>query len=127
MASLAEIDRLQKAIKEMQDRMYHVRAGMEAIEREIDYLSTQEIQLNHNVRYLKKDKVVALASEYGKIKAEIAKIKNRLSFIRIDRENHRTAYTHIDNEIRRLKEELVILVRGPENNVIYGPFRRFDG
>lgn len=127
MASLAEIDRLQSAIKEMQGRLDHIRAGMDSIEREIDFLSTQEIQLSTNVSYLKKDKIVALASEYGKIKAEIHKIKNRLAFVRIDRENHRTAFVQVEAEIRKLKEELVAAIRGPINNVIHVPFRRFDG
>jgi chromosome segregation ATPase len=122
-AALSEIDMMQKEIRDMQARLERVRLGLDSIEQEIDVLSTKSYQLERSVKYMKKDKVVALASEYAKVKVELDSIRERLSAMREEREMHRNAYARIDHEVRRLKNILFYTMRDHENNVLYGRFR----
>jgi chromosome segregation ATPase len=124
MANLVDIGKFQKSITDLEASLEKIKTGMESIEKEIDVLSTKEAQLIRKIKYMKKEDTVALASEFGNVKLELARVKNRLSIVRVDRENFRTAHVKAEADLEKAKDGLVDAIRAPKDNVVYGPFRR---
>jgi len=127
MSNLADIEKIQTTLRLMEERLAAVRGGLHNVERDIDILSTHAAQLNRNVHYLKRKKVIALASEYKKVKEELTTVNTRLAALRSDRENFRTVYARAEVEMFKLKEELDILIHDPGAKVIEADFRRLRG
>jgi chromosome segregation ATPase len=127
MASLADIERLQKAIKIAEDRLAVVKAALDGVEKDIDMVSTNVIQLKRNIHYLKKKNTVALASEYKKVKQELEDAQDKLMLYRLNREDYRTVYSGIEIDVLKLKEELTARLNDPGAQVIEGSFKRING
>lgn len=127
MGNLADIEKLQSSLKKVEDRLDKIRSGLFGVEKDIDLLSTKASQLERNIQYLKKNKIIALASEYKKVRHELNSVKQRLEVLRQDRENFRTVYVHVELEIIKLKEELKQLYNKPDAVVIEANFRRQNG
>jgi chromosome segregation ATPase len=127
MDNLLEIGRLEEAVKLAEERLLTVNTGLLNIETNIDLLSTRAGQLSRNIQYLKKKNIIALASEYKKVKEEFDIANARLELMREERENFRTVYSHVELEMLVLKEQLVNLIENPGGTVISADFRRSNG
>lgn len=123
-----ELELADRAIKDAEIRLRTIRLHLEALEKEIDALSTLETQLEENFKYLKKNKVIALASEFKRTKEELHKVKSLLIMRRNDRDAHRKACKGADDFLISCKERYDRLIKQGENNVIQGTFgRKSDG
>jgi chromosome segregation ATPase len=124
----AELEIADRAIKDAEIRLRTIKLHLEALEKEIDALSTLEAQLEENFKYLKKNKVITLASEFKGTKEELQKVKSFLIMRRNDRDAHRKAYKVADDHLGFCKEKYSQLIKQGENNVIQGTFgRKSDG
>jgi chromosome segregation ATPase len=127
MSQLDEIERLQRSLILSEERIGHVSSSLFGVERDMDFLMIHALGLTKNIRYLKKHKVITLASEYKSIKEELDLVNRRLEILKGDRENFRTVYAHIEVDMIRLKEELDVLINDPGATVIEADFRRSRG
>jgi seryl-tRNA synthetase len=117
-----EILRLEQLIKDAELRSGTFKIQIETIQKELDSLYTVEKQLEDNIKYLKRTKIVALASEYKKAKNDLKKTKLRLGFLKSDRTNNDKAYKDTINTLEKIKESYIKLTKENENNVLCGKF-----
>lgn len=122
-----ELEKADRAIKDAEQRLRAVKNSLEAIEKEVDILSTLETQLEANVKFLKKKNIIALAAEYKKAREDLIKTKTRLGLIKTDREKIRNIYHEIELAIFKAKQSYDESIKESENNVIRGKFGRQDG
>ena len=118
MSYLQELDRLERTIKEAEIRLKQIKSSMDVMEKEIDQLTSLEAQLEQNLNFLKKKHVIALAAEFRKAKISLTNTKNRLAFLRIDRENVRRAHADTEMFIFKCQESYVTTMNSSANNVI---------
>jgi len=118
---LALIDR---AIKDTEIRLKTIQIHLEALEKEINYFSILEKQLEENFKYLKQDKIIALASEFKKTKEELQRVRSFLAIRRKDLEAHRKAFKAANNHLDLCKKRYEQLIKYETNNVIQGIFGR---
>jgi hypothetical protein len=120
MSKQDEIKRLDRDLRDAEIRKSTYFTNINALNKEIDILTTKEITLLDNLRCLKKRRVIAIASEYHKIKNELLAVKGRT----VDHINSREQYSKLINDldgfIVMTKKDLERLQH--VNNVI--PFRR---
>jgi hypothetical protein len=124
---LTELKCVEQDLAAAEIRFNTIKISLDGIEREIDILTTLEIQLEQNLLYLRKKKIIALALEFRKAKEDLNKTKDRLKFLRIGREEHRRAYRDADINVKILRVRYAKLLRVPEENVVHGKFGRKDG
>lgn len=127
MSKVEDISKADRAIKDLEVRINTIKTSLDVVEREIDVLSTAEVQLEENVNYLKRKHVIALAVEYKKSKVGLTDIRNRLILLKNDRENVRRAYAESEAALHNAKKYYDKLLKGNENNVLRGNFGRKDG
>lgn len=127
MSKKDELEKADRAIKDAEQRLRAVKNSLEAIEKEVDILSTLETQLEANVKFLKKKNIIALAAEYKKAREDLIKTKTRLGLIKTDREKIRNIYHEIELAIFKAKQSYDENIKESENNVIRGKFGRQDG
>lgn len=96
-----------------------MRMTVDSVEKEIDFLTTLQVQLKENIEYLKKTNVIALAREYKKAKSDFAKTKERIKILKKDREIYREAYSKLINKSKELK---IVAT-----NVVKADFRKKNG
>jgi chromosome segregation ATPase len=123
-----ELEIADRAIKDAEIRLRTIKLHLEALEKEIDALSALEAQLEENFKYLKKNKVIALASEFKRTKEELRKVKSFLVMRRNDGDAHRKACKAAVDYLGFCKEKYDQLIKRGENNVVQGTFgRKSDG
>lgn len=128
MSKQNELDRLDRSIKDGDIRLRTVKVNIECLSREINILSQVESELIDNIKFLKQNKVIAMAGEYKKAKEDLAKTVIRLVALMNDREHFRKAASNVEEMIAKAKEDIDKIKRDGENNVVRGTFgRKKDG
>jgi len=127
MGKTEDLAKLGVAAKDIEQRMTSIKANMDTIKKELDFLTTVEEQLDSNVKYLKKVKIVALASEYKKAREDLKKTKTRLGQIKGDLGNNERAYKELEAMLKKNKEVYDKLSKTSDNNVLQGKFGRRNG
>jgi len=118
---LAKIDR---NIKDAEIRLKNFTLNIETIQKEIDFLENVGEQLDENIKYLKKNKIITLAEEYKKSKENLKKTKTRLVQLKSDKIINEKAYKELDVYLEKNKELYDKLSKQGENNVLQGKFGR---
>lgn len=126
MTKAQDQERLAHAIKDAEARLKVFKTNLDTVEKEIGQLATLETTLEENIKFLRKKSIIALAVEYRKAKDDLNKTKNRLAFIRVDRENINRAVVEIDQFLVITKTAIAKLLKSGDN-VIKGNFGRKDG
>lgn len=124
MAQPIDLDRLQEKMIEIKHRLVQIRIFIEAIDREINSLIVLEGALEENLAILKKKHIIALAQEYRKAKDDLNKTRNRMAYLRIDKETHQRAFDGNDATLMNLKNTYVKELSNVGKNVIQGKFGR---
>ena len=127
MGKTEDLAKLSVAAKDIEQRMFSVKTSMDVIKKELDFLTTLEEQLDSNVRYLKKVKIIALASEYKKAREDLKKTKTRLGQIKGDLGNNERAHKELEAMLKKNKEVYDKLSKTSDNNVLQGKFGRRNG
>jgi len=122
-----ELDNLDRLVKDYEIRINTSQIQLAAVQKELDELANVEKQLEENIKYLKKKKVAVIASEFKKAKDDLTKTKNRMAFLRIERDNQCRVLRELTDSVKSAKERLVKILKGGENNVILGKFRKKNG
>lgn len=127
MSKLDDLTKIDRTIKDCDLRLKTIKANMEALEREIDSLSTKEIQISENLQFLKSKNVkgAIIALEFKDIKVELSRIKHMLSVRKNEMENYRKAFRDTEDLLTASALEYAAL--NNQNNVIQGKFGKKDG
>jgi chromosome segregation ATPase len=118
-----ELEKLDRAIKDGEIRLRTVKTNIEVLTREIDTLSQLEGELIDNIKFLKQNKVVAMAGEFKKVKEDLAKTTIRIIALRNDREHFRKSANDVDELIKKAKKDIEKL-NNKNDNILYGKFKR---
>jgi len=118
----AELDALDRSIKDGEIRLRTVKMNIEALTKDIDTLAEVEAQLEENIRILKKKRIVAMATEFKKAREDLAKTKTRLIALKNDRENFRKSASQVEQGMEQATDTIAIIKRMSENNVVTGKF-----
>ena len=118
MNKIAELDRLDKALKDAEIRLKSIQTNVEGIDKEISVLTPRKNELEQNLKFHKKANTVPIAHEYKKAKAELAQVKTRLNAITTDRTRAIQACMDIELIIDKFKRDHYELLKTSENNIL---------
>lgn len=125
MSKAEDLKKLDQGIKDYENRLKTFSSNIETIQKEIDFLLKLESQLEENVSYLKRIKIITLATEYKKAKEDLKKTKTKLTQLKSDRMINEKAHKELNVMIQKNKEVYDKLVKqSNENNVLQGKFGR---
>lgn len=127
MSIVQDLDKADRAIKDLSIKLSTVKMNLDAIQREIDTVSSVETALEDNVRFLKKNKIVAMAEEYRKAKSELVKTRIRMTCLQNDRERYRKAYREVELLLEDAQKKYGEIQSIGDNNVVRGKFGRKNG
>lgn len=124
MSKQEDLTKLSQHIKDAENRLKTFNSNIDTIQKEIDFLANLENQLETNIAYLKKNKIIALAMEYKKAREDLKKTKTRLTQIKSDRIINEKAFKELTSILEKNKEAYDKLAKQGENNVLQGKFGR---
>ena len=124
MGKQEDVDKLDRLVRDIEIRLHTIKMSIDSLTKEIDILAELEIQLDQNVKCLKKKNVIAIAAEFKKSKDDLARAKARSIILKNDREHFRKNSAEMDAMAKKTKEELKKLQKIGQNNVLLGKFRR---
>lgn len=125
MSKQEDLLRVSQNIKDAENRLKNFSSNIDTIQKEIDFLSNLENQLESNLAYLKRIKIVTLAQEYKKAKEDFKKTKIKLTQLKSDKLINEKAHKELENMLEKNKEVYDKLVKqSNENNVLQGKFGR---
>lgn len=127
MSRIQELDKLDRALKDAEIRLKSIKTAIENIDKEIGVLTPKKTELEKNIEFLKKQDTIPLAHEYRKSKAELSKIKTRLSMITLDKTKSAQACVDVERIIEKFKKDYQKLVLTNENNILKGNFGGKNG
>jgi hypothetical protein len=122
-----DLDKLDRNIKDTEIRLGTFKINIGTIQKEIDFLSNVESQLQTNISFLKKNKIVALASEYKKSREDLKKTKIRLVQLKSDRTINEKSHKELGLMLEKNKEAYDKLAQAGDNNVLQGKFGKGRG
>lgn len=127
MSIVQDLDKVDRAIKDLQIKLGTAKVSLDAVQKEIDILEPVEKALDENVKILKKNKIIAIAEEFRKAKAELAKTRIRMTCLQNDRERFKKAHREIDMYLQEAQKKYLELQSLGDNNVVRGKFGKKDG
>lgn len=119
-----ELEKLEKAIKDGEIRLNTIKNNVDILDKEINTLTHLEVQLEANLKCLKKKNIVAMASEFKKAKEDLKKTRVRMIVAKNEREDFKKATEATNYVIAKAKEDIEKVKNFGENNVLYAIFRR---
>lgn len=123
----AEIETSVRNIKNAEIRLNTISTRLEMLSKEIETLDSLENSLEQNFKYLKKNKVVALAFEYKKVKNDLARIRNLMVFTKNERENAKKDFRETEKTLNACRISHDKLLKSFEKNIIKGKFGKNNG
>lgn len=124
MSRQTDLEKIDRNIKDAEIRLKTFDLNIGTIQKEIDFLSNVENQLQTNITFLKKHKIVTLAQEYKKAREDLKKTKIRLTQLKSDRTINEKAHKELGYMLEKNKEAYDKLAQINENNVLQGKFGR---
>jgi hypothetical protein len=122
-----ELSRIERIIKDSEIRLCAIKSNLDLFEKEIELLETLEAEFYENLKVLKRKKIVAVASEYKKIKQNLNKAKQRLMEIKAQKDQNIRAHKEMVDYLNKYKELFEKLELEGKNNVLYPKFGKKDG
>lgn len=117
MAKSADLDKAERDIKDLEQRLFKFKSALKDVDEEIAKLGSLQTQLEENIDFLKKSGAAVMADQYKKAKEDLVRTRGRLSMIRIDRDNIGKAQADAESYLEKAKEVLAKALMG-QNNVL---------
>lgn len=118
MGRTEDLVKLDRSIKEAENRIKSVKANLDVIDKEIKNISTLEKTLKENIKCLKAKQIIAVAQEFKKSKEELKRSQNKLVLLGNDRDHLLKAAKDTEDFINLAKKELDKLQNVGDSNVI---------
>lgn len=121
-----ELDRLDRMIKDSNTRACTVKNNLDVLERDIANTEDLKQKLEENLKFLKQQKIIAIAEQFKKAKDELAKTKVRLITLHNEREDYRKALNNVNQVIKDSTEAIEKIKKDGDNNVLRANFGKKD-
>ena len=122
MSKQVELEKLDRAIRDGEIRLHTVNVNIGSLTKEIDTLDQLEIQLEENLKCLKKKNIIAIATEFKKAKEDLAKTRARLISLKNDRANFTKAAEDVQAVMKKAKEDIDKMKKNGDSNVLHATF-----
>lgn len=126
MSKQIELERLDRAIKDSNIRACTVKNNIEVLDRDISNMEELECTIEENLKFLKQQKIVAIADQFKKAKEDLARTRIRLITLKNEREDYRKALNNVHKVIRDSAEAIEKIKRDGDNNVLRANFGKKD-
>lgn len=127
MSKALEIERAEKELEEVNERLHIFNMHIAKLNSEIFILRTIEHNILENIKTLKTEALVVSAIEYIKIRKDLIQTQSRLAFLNIDLASHHKALTKIEQRVIQCKEAYAKALLIPLAKVITGKFGKKNG
>jgi chromosome segregation ATPase len=121
-----DLKKIDRVIKDAEIRIKTMKTSIDAIDKELISISVFRQTLEDNVKCLKTNKVIALATEYKKAKEELKRTKFRIGSLENDRKHFASVLKEAEILLRKSKEDIEKLNSVGDNNVLQFPGKK-DG
>lgn len=121
-----ELEKLDRAIKDSNIRACTVKSNVEILDRDIASMEELECTLEENLKFLKQQKVVAMADQFKKAKEDLKRTRVRLITLKNEREDFRKALNNVNQVIRDSMEAIEKIKKDGDNNVLRANFGKKD-
>jgi len=121
MASLT-LDQLEAQIKQCNLNLEGLKNNIQILEDNLSLHKNHERALRQNLSILKDDYIIAMASEFKKIKQDLSIVKMKIKEIEVDLKNGKFFLSKTNKLLVDLKSQYDILVEGQKNKVLTGHF-----
>lgn len=125
MGKLEDLAQLDRSIRDATIRYNTLSVCADGLRRELTQLELLEVTLMENIECLKQQKIVAIASEYKKALADLAKCRTQMTVLKSNLAQQNKAKAESDTLLTRLQAEQDKL--NNDRVVLYGNFGRKDG
>ena len=125
MGKQADLEKLDRVLKDGEVRLHTIKMNVEVIEREIAKLLDLESNLVDNIECLKLKRIVAIASEFKRAKEDLKKTRARLIELKNDREKCKKQNMEALRMIDMARGQIEKL--SGDNNVVRGNFGKKHG
>lgn len=119
-----DVTRLTQMIADLQAKIKTYGSTLDSIEKESNQLTFALMSLEDNLKFLKKRHIVAMASEYKKIKEDMNRAKKRLADLKTDHSNISRVNREVLGFLDKAEKEILRHSSAP-NNVL--KFEKKDG
>lgn len=126
MGKQEELEKLDRVLRDGDVRLRTIKMNTDSLTKEIDTLEKLEIELERNIKCLKKKNIVAMATEYKKAKEDLARTRIRAIALKNDRAQFKKASDEVESAVKKAKEDIEKLKKSGDNNVLRGKFGRKD-
>ncbi len=126
MSHTEDLKKIDRVIKDAEIRIKTMKTSIDAIDKELISISVFRQTLEDNVKCLKTNKVIALATEYKKAKEELKRTKFRIGSLENDRKHFASVLKEAEILLRKSKEDIEKLNSVGDNNVLQFPGKK-DG
>lgn len=124
MSRQGDLEKIDRNIKDSEILLKTFELNIGTIQKEIDFLTNVESQLESNITFLKKNKIIALASEFKKSKEDLKKTKIKLTQLKSDKTINEKAHKELSHILQKNREMYDRIAQAGENNVLQGKFGR---
>ena len=122
-----DLAKLDRAVKDAEIRLHTVNSSIIGLDKELETLANLEGELEENVACLKKNRVIAIASEYKKAKEDLKKTRVRMTALQNDRAHYHKAKVEVETSLAKTKQEIEKIKNTGDRNVLHANFGRKDG
>ena len=117
-----ELEKADAELNELGSRIEGIKFHLRSLENNMALLNSLRIQFDQNLDTLREKGIIAVATEYKKIREELAIVHSKLRVMRIDYSNHEVALDRTEKILVECQERYAILLRNQDGRVIEGNF-----
>jgi chromosome segregation ATPase len=116
------LEKIEHDIKDTSDKIDALRRHIQGLEENIALLKHLEKQLKQNLSNLRDDAKISMASEFKKVKSDLATISARIDVASLDLKNSKVYMERSEKLLLDLKAQSDIIRENENGKVLYGHF-----
>lgn len=117
-----ELERADAEIKAVLTNIEGLKFHIRSLENNMALLNSLRIQFSQNIAVLKSERVIAVLTEYKKVRDDLHQVYHKLHVMQIDFNNHSVVLERTEKFLLECRERYVILLRNQDGRVIKGNF-----
>lgn len=125
MSHKSEIDALEHELRDLDYKLAGFKSGIAAVDKEIVLISMKELALKDNIKNLRKNSFIVLASEFKRSKEDLVRTSIHLESVKKHKGELEKGYAQVQDYQMRARVKYNDLKRDEVSNVL--PFERKNG
>lgn len=122
MAKLPSLEKINADLKDVSDKIDALKHHIHGLEENIALLTSLERQFKQNLYTLKDHTIIAMASEFKKIKQDLTTVSGRIDTACIDLKNSKVYLGRSEKLLIELKDRHDIVTESPKGKLLTGKF-----